>query len=641
MATIKVCKSESVFLPSPITAMSYMIIDIDANEVLDYSYENTVDLIKWSSELRRPDGGHYTDRRLRGVFRFHCSEWMSDWYEATSGDYNQKDYTPKIWECTINGVVEWGNLMNTMFPDEIYYATQDETLWLIPELSTTPDVFIPADMVLRLRYRGDSVLEQKYTVGFRVPTVGYLIGDTLYGTIQYGPSLSRDVIIKIVANKDEPNPTDTPIDPTPAPTVIPAGGYYPAHIGSINNPNVEVWFHEAKEANNASSIRVDDDIWSPVSSTTYSTVEGTISTSVIGKLLGYSDTNQVLNSIRLLEPSMSVAARVANPNGVYTFVGIGYTSGSDSVANDGLLKLIKIQAKGIYPSIVNASMSTLLNSNEWTRYKVTSDNVITVELDGAVRVIVFPTGAYSNNPAPTVSPTALPTSTPRPTLAPTIPPTLPPTDAPTLPPTVTPMPTPAPTVTTTPAPTVTVAPTPKPTPAPTTPRPSVWVLDVTASVYPNIPVTYVDINFNYSDGMKYVKRVILDTPSGGIPNPNGTMRLMDNASFNHTTSLYDREMSGAEAGRSFILTGYVNHNLGAGGGMFAFFIHARKGNIGSDTNVGVTVRTIGEVGSILPQGLYWTQMGATCEVVVNDLTGRRRTYILKSSGSVEVINHNA
>ena len=100
MATIEICDQVTVFIPGAHIASSFQFYDGDTDMVLDETIRDTVNLLKWNSQLARPEGGHYRDvTNLRARVRFHYDGYDSPWIEL--GSYDQKDPEQPVYSCSI------------------------------------------------------------------------------------------------------------------------------------------------------------------------------------------------------------------------------------------------------------------------------------------------------------------------------------------------------------------------------------------------------------------------------------------------------------------------------------------------------------------------------------------------------------
>lgn len=99
MATIKICKYETLFMKAPHIATSYQIIDANTNTVLDESLENKVNLLEWNSPLKKAGNKHHRyETNLKARVKFHYDNGEdSGWFIV--GEYNQLDPLEPVYTC--------------------------------------------------------------------------------------------------------------------------------------------------------------------------------------------------------------------------------------------------------------------------------------------------------------------------------------------------------------------------------------------------------------------------------------------------------------------------------------------------------------------------------------------------------------
>lgn len=101
MATIEICKYETLFMKAPHIATSYQIVNADTNTVIAENLYDKVNLLKWISQLSKGNGKHYRyETNLKARVNFHYDNGEeSGWFIV--GQYNQLDPLEPVYACDL------------------------------------------------------------------------------------------------------------------------------------------------------------------------------------------------------------------------------------------------------------------------------------------------------------------------------------------------------------------------------------------------------------------------------------------------------------------------------------------------------------------------------------------------------------
>lgn len=100
MATVEICDHVDLFKSSEHIASSFQFYNGLTGEIIDETIRDSVNLLKWNSQLRDGNGGHYRDLTdLRARVKFHYENEDSDWVEL--GSYDQTNPEQPVYSCDI------------------------------------------------------------------------------------------------------------------------------------------------------------------------------------------------------------------------------------------------------------------------------------------------------------------------------------------------------------------------------------------------------------------------------------------------------------------------------------------------------------------------------------------------------------